>query len=78
MGVPDARWGERVTALVQLRPGADAPSAEALAQHCKAHIAAYKVPRAVHVVDQMKRSPAGKADYPWAKALVIARERETS
>ena len=77
VGVPDTRWGERVTALVQLRPGAEAPTLEALAAHCRRFVAGYKVPRALHVISEIKRSPAGKADYPWAKALVVAREKET-
>ncbi len=78
VGVPDARWGERVTALVQPREGAAAPRLEELAAHCKGLIAGYKVPRALHLVSEMKRSPAGKADYPWAKAHAIAREKEQS
>ncbi len=77
VGVPDLRWGERVTAIVQPRPGAVPPCLEDLAGHCRALIAGYKVPRALHLVDEMKRSPAGKADYPWAKALAVAREKET-
>lgn len=76
VGVPDARWGERVTAIVQPRAGARSPALEELTAHCKRLIAGYKVPRALHVVAEMKRSPAGKADYPWAKALAIAREKE--
>lgn len=76
VGVPDPRWGERVTALVQPRPGAPAPALADLVAHCRTLIAGYKVPRALHVVAEMKRSPAGKADYPWAKALAIAREKE--
>lgn len=77
VGVPDPRWGERVTAIVQPRPGAAPPRLEDLAGHCRTLIAGYKVPRALHLVDEMKRSPAGKADYPWAKALAVAREKET-
>jgi acyl-CoA synthetase (AMP-forming)/AMP-acid ligase II len=75
VGVPDARWGERVTALVQPRSGAAPPSLANLVAHCKTLIASYKVPRALHVVSEMKRSPAGKADYPWAKALAIESEK---
>lgn len=78
VGVPDSRWGERVTALVQARAGARAPALSELVAHCKTLIAGYKVPRALHLVTEMKRSPAGKADYPWAKALVIAREKENT
>jgi acyl-CoA synthetase (AMP-forming)/AMP-acid ligase II len=70
VGVPDARWGERVAAIVQARPGS-APSVEELAAHCRAHVAGYKAPREVHFVDQMVRSPSGKPDYPWAKQFAI-------
>ena len=36
---------------------------------CRAALAGYKVPRAVYLVDQIRRSPAGKADYRWAKEI---------
>ena len=76
VGVPDARWGERVTALVQPRAGAATPKLDVLVAHCKTLIAGFKAPRALHLIKEMKRSPAGKADYPWAKALAIEREKE--
>jgi acyl-CoA synthetase (AMP-forming)/AMP-acid ligase II len=44
VGVPDDRWGSRVAAVVQPRPGSR-PTLEELAAHCRAHIASYKVPR---------------------------------
>ena len=66
VGLPDVRWGERVTAVVQPRPGRE-PSLEALGAHCREQIAGYKVPRALHVVERIQRQPSGKPDYPWAK-----------
>jgi len=36
-------------------------------QHCRGRLASYKVPRALVCVDDMVRSPAGKADYRWAR-----------
>jgi fatty-acyl-CoA synthase len=66
VGLPDERWGERVVAVVQARPGTN-PTLEDLATHCRSFVAGYKVPRAVTFVDQVKRSPSGKADYRWAK-----------
>ncbi len=71
VGVPDQRWGERVVAVVKARPGAT-PDAGELAEHARATIAGYKVPRAIVVVDEMVRSPSGKADYRWAKATAVA------
>jgi len=67
VGVPDDRWGERVSAVVQLAPGAELDE-DALEAHAREHLAGYKVPKAVVFVDQVQRSPAGKADYRWAKA----------
>ena len=59
IGVPDAQWGERVHAVVVLRPG-QALTAEALIAHCKSLIAGYKCPRSVAFVDAIPLSPAGK------------------
>ena len=66
VGVTDERWGERVTAVVQARPG-KAPTVEELDAHCRKHIAAYKAPKQVFLVDEIRRAPSGKPDYPWAK-----------
>jgi acyl-CoA synthetase (AMP-forming)/AMP-acid ligase II len=73
VGAPDERWGERVAAVVQLRPGASL-TVEDLAAHCRTQIAGYKVPREMHVVDRVLRHPSGKPDYPWAKQLVTPSE----
>jgi len=70
VGVPDPRWGERVVAVVQLRPGRTV-LAEDVQAFCRDRIAGYKVPRQLFSVDQMVRSPSGKADYPWAKAWAL-------
>ncbi|MGH2795641.1 MAG: AMP-binding protein, partial [Actinomycetota bacterium] len=67
VGTPDARWGEQVTALVQPRAGWN-PSPDALREHCRAHIAGYKIPKAVLFVDSIPRTPVGKVDYPAAAA----------
>jgi acyl-CoA synthetase (AMP-forming)/AMP-acid ligase II len=68
VGVPDPRWGARVAAVVQPRAGA-APSLESIQAHCRDLIAGYKIPRQLHIVAQMVRSPSGKADYPWARRI---------
>jgi acyl-CoA synthetase (AMP-forming)/AMP-acid ligase II len=67
VGVPDDRWGERVAAVVRPRDDA-AVSLDELAEHCRSHLAGYKVPRDVVLVDEVVRSPSGKPDYRWAKA----------
>jgi acyl-CoA synthetase (AMP-forming)/AMP-acid ligase II len=65
VGVPDERWGSAVAAVVQPAAGA-APTLEELAAHCRAHLAGYKVPKRLVLVDRVVRSPSGKADYRWA------------
>jgi acyl-CoA synthetase (AMP-forming)/AMP-acid ligase II len=68
VGVPDERWGERVAAVVQLRDR-HTLSLEEMDAHARKHVAGYKVPRELHVVDVVQRQPSGKADYRWAKQL---------
>jgi fatty-acyl-CoA synthase len=62
VGVPDERFGEMVTAAVELQPGAEATEAE-LIEHVRGRLAAYKAPRHIRVVDTIGRSPACKVDY---------------
>ncbi len=66
VGVPDERWGEAVTAVVAPRPGRTVSLTE-LAEHCRASIAGYKVPKHLVVVEAVERTPAGKPNYRWAK-----------
>jgi acyl-CoA synthetase (AMP-forming)/AMP-acid ligase II len=68
VGIPDERWGEKVAAVIQPRPG-KMPALEALKAHCRTQVAGYKVPRALHVVERIQRQPSGKPDYPWAKRV---------
>jgi len=66
VGVPDPRFGQHVAAVVQPRDGARPTLAE-LDSFVRSEIAGYKVPRSLWFVDEVKRSPAGKPDYRWAK-----------
>ena len=72
VGVPDPRWGTAVTAVVQPVDGASLTLDE-LSAHCKQHLAGYKVPKHLVLVDAVVRSPAGKADYRWALDAAVAR-----
>ena len=58
-GVPDADWGERVHAAVQLRPGRGVTPGELL-EFCRAHLADYKTPREVSFHEAFPRDTAGK------------------
>jgi acyl-CoA synthetase (AMP-forming)/AMP-acid ligase II len=68
-GVPDDRFGERVAAVVELRPDASATAGD-LRAHCREHLAGYKLPATVTFTDAVVRSPSGKADYRWAKRVL--------
>lgn len=67
VGVPDERWGSTVCAIIQVRDGHQKPSLESIQDHCRKHIAGYKVPRKLVIVDSILRAPSGKPDYRWAK-----------
>jgi acyl-CoA synthetase (AMP-forming)/AMP-acid ligase II len=68
VGVPDERWGQKVAAVVQLREGTEV-TLEDLSEHARSFVAGYKVPRELHIVAEVQRSPSGKPDYPWASRL---------
>jgi acyl-CoA synthetase (AMP-forming)/AMP-acid ligase II len=71
VGVPDARWGERVAAVVAPREGASL-TLEDLDAHCRTKVAGYKVPRELHIVPEIQRQPSGKPDYKWAKSVATS------
>ncbi len=66
-GRPSERWGNEVVAIVQTREGRTV-SEDSLLAECAKHIARYKLPKAFVFIDEILRSPNGKADYRWAKA----------
>jgi len=68
VGVPDPSWQERVVALVELLDTDARLSLEDIQEHCRKHLAGYKVPRGL-VLTEIQRTPAGKADTVWARAL---------
>jgi acyl-CoA synthetase (AMP-forming)/AMP-acid ligase II len=68
VGRPSERWGSEVVAIVQLIDGASTPDHE-LVGICAEHIARYELPKAFIRTSKVVRSPAGKADYRWAKSL---------
>ncbi|MEX2627220.1 MAG: acyl-CoA synthetase [Ilumatobacteraceae bacterium] len=64
-GRPSGRWGNEVVAVIRRRDGADVDESGILAEAAR-HIARYKLPKAIVWVDEIVRSPSGKADYRWA------------
>lgn len=69
VGVPDDRLGSRVTAAVVI---CSPTTSSALSEHCRARLAAYKIPRTIVFVDALPRTEAGKPDYPAVVELAAA------
>ena len=70
VGVPDERFGEKVALVASRIDGSSITSSDVI-DHVKKSIADYKVPRVVVFVDQVYRSPSGKADYRWARQVIL-------
>ena len=69
-GRPSERWGNEVVAIVRVREGYEVDD-EGLRAEAEHHIARYKLPKAFVYVTDVVRSPAGKADYRWAKQTAV-------
>ncbi|MGD9704076.1 MAG: AMP-binding protein [Acidimicrobiia bacterium] len=72
VGLPDERFGEAITALVETRPGAELDE-RALIAHVKSHLAAYKAPKRVFPIPTIGRAANGKLDYKQLKETAAAR-----
>jgi acyl-CoA synthetase (AMP-forming)/AMP-acid ligase II len=72
VGVPDDKWGEMITALVETDPAADVDESD-LIDAVKQRLAAYKAPKRILFVDTVGRAPNGKVDYKRCRALAIER-----
>ena len=72
VGTPSERWGQQVTALVQLRAGAE-PDDEGIRDAARQHLAGYKLPKIIVYVDRIGRAPSGKPDYAWARQTAAER-----
>ena len=59
IGVPDEKYGEALLAFVVLRPGSEL-SLDTMIDFCREHIAGYKIPRRLEIVDELPRNPSGK------------------
>ena len=68
VGVPDEKFGEAITAVVQPAPGATLDESDVIA-HVKSKLAAYKAPKRVLAVETIGRAPNGKVDYKRLKQL---------
>ncbi len=66
VGIPDEKFGEAITAVVELVPGATFDEG-AIVVHVKDKLAAYKAPKRVLPIDTIGRAPNGKVDYKRLK-----------
>ena len=71
-GQKDERWGERVVAILSHRAGTAHPDIDELRAWLRARLADYKAPKALVWVDEIRRSPAGKQDYRWAREVAAS------
>ena len=76
VGVPDEKFGEAITAMVEPAPGATVDEGDVIA-HVKSKLAAYKAPKRVFDVTTIGRAPNGKVDYKRLKAEAIERVAAT-
>ena len=70
VGRPSARWGQEVVAVVAAQPGTTVTLDE-LRAVAEPHLARYKLPKALVLVDRVSRAPSGKPDYPWAREVAL-------
>lgn len=70
VGRPSERWGNEIVAVVAF--GANHVPFEELSSVAADRIARYKLPKVFVTVDKIRRSPAGKGDYRWAKSVAEA------
>jgi fatty-acyl-CoA synthase len=70
VGLPDERFGQRVAAVVATASGTSLTLDE-LNGFLKGRFAGYKIPRQLHLVDEVQRTAVGKSDYKWAKSVFV-------
>lgn len=60
VGIPDAKYGEALLAVIAMNPGSEAPTTEAVVDFCRGKLAGYKIPRKLDIVPALPRNPTGK------------------
>jgi acyl-CoA synthetase (AMP-forming)/AMP-acid ligase II len=71
VGQPDPRWGHTVVGVVVARPGVGIDE-DALREHCRSQIAAYKCPKRFVVLDALPRNSMGKVEKFRVRADIVA------
>ena len=70
VGRPSEKWGQEIVAVVELYPNHELDEKEIL-EVLSTKLAKYKLPKQIVQVDSVLRSPAGKADYGWAREIAV-------
>lgn len=71
VATPDERWGSKVTAVISTRGGKQLSLGE-VQENARKYISGYKLPRELHIVDEVPRAPSGKPNYPSAKDIALS------
>ena len=71
VGVADEKWGQSITAVVELHPGFELEELE-LKDFSRQHLAPYKIPKRILVRPSLERAPNGKANYKLIKEFAEA------
>ncbi|MDY0006160.1 MAG: AMP-binding protein, partial [Spongiibacteraceae bacterium] len=71
VATPDERWGSKVTAVISTR-GGKTLSLDDVQGVARRHIAGYKLPRELHIVEVMPRAPSGKPNYAQAREMALS------
>ncbi|MEM7135100.1 MAG: acyl-CoA synthetase [Myxococcota bacterium] len=71
VAVPDPRFGSKVAAVFNTRDQRKL-TLEEVQQHCREHVAGYKIPRQITIEESVSRMPSGKPDYKWAEEIARA------
>ena len=77
VGVADSRFGQRIVALASLRENEQADE-DAIIDFSREHLAGYKLPKQLLLLDEVRRAPNGKADYKWARQTAEAQLNTSS
>ena len=78
VGVPDEKFGEAITAVCEVAPGAGELDEADVIAHVKSKLAAYKAPKRVLAVETIGRAPNGKVDYKRLRQLAAERVGSSS
>src|SRR5690606_17011581 len=72
VGRPDEQWGEKVVAVISCKPGVN-PTVEEIRDYATSHLARYKLPKEIVVLEEVPRNGAGKLDKVTIRSIASMR-----